>query len=203
MNSKEIAKWCIENRRMIGKVILKYDRYPDNFEDNYNQIVSVLMKKAVSFNSLKGGAFSTYAYTIANNEMIEYVRKKRYKLSYPHYYLTRKDTSRELMNSVAEKGKTFGSIPDYVEAKAGAKDLSSLEDELDRINIINKVNYIIENYLPPVQKRLMKFRYNKNLECIDTLVNYGLTYGVSPAAAFGLEKSAIKNIQKRLGLIKA
>lgn len=202
MNSKEIGQWCLENKKMFYKIISKFDRDQDNAEDNFNQIVLALMKKGTAFNSSRGTKFTTYAYIIATNEMVEYSRRKRCKLSYPHYCLTRKEEAKKIMNSVAEQGKSFGSIPDYVEIHAGAKDLSFLDDMIDRAEAFKKVNYIINNYLPPIQKRLMNYRYNENLECVGTLVDYALLYGVSPAAAFGLEKSAIKNIQKRLGLIK-
>lgn len=198
MEPQEIGQWCLDNRKLITKIILRYDRYPDHLEDNFNTMVCRLMQKGIAFKDNKGAKFITYAYKILTREMIEYINWRTSKLSYSHVALTSPKYS-ELRINKEKNFNSFGIIPDFVEAKAGAKDLSYFEESLDKKKLFKEINNIIENYLPPVQKRLMKYRYNEHLECINTLTSYAKIYNVSAAAALNNERKAILNIQKRLG----
>lgn len=199
MNSKEIGQWCLDNKKMISKIIMKYDRYPDNYQDNFNHLTYMLMNKGVKFKENKGIKFSTYAFTILNREMIEYFTWKTSKLSYPHYVLTTNKMAETRMN-LEKKSKSFGSIPDFVEAKAGAKDLSFIDENIDSELFKKRVNKIINKYVTPTQRNLFKYRYDEDLTIKHGFQECADMFGFSTARAKQLENKVIDKIRKYLYL---
>lgn len=199
MNSKEIGQWCLDNKKMIGKIILKYDRYPDHFQDNFNHLTLKLMMKGTKFNPTKGRKFSTYAYTILSREMVEYLNWKVSKLSYPHINLTTNKYNQKRVELESES-LSFGAIPDFIEAKAGAKDLTEMEERLDSEALRNKIKTIVENYITPTQKSLFKYRYNEDFIPVHTFEECGEMFGYSTTRAAQLERKVIDKIKTYLYL---
>lgn len=199
MNSKEIGQWCLDNKKMISKIIMKYDRYPDNYQDNFNHLAYMLMTKGVKFKESKGIKFSTYAFTILNREMIEYFTWKTSKLSYPHYVLTTNKMTETRMN-LEKQSKSFGSIPDFVEAKAGAKDLSFIDEDIDSEFLRKRVNKIVNEYVTPTQRNLFKYRYNDDLTIKHGFQECADMFGFSTARAKQLEDKVVDKIRKYLYL---
>lgn len=199
MNSKEIGQWCLDNKKMISKIIMKYDRYPDNYQDNFNHLTYVLMNKGVKFKENKGNKFSTYAYIILNREMVEYLNWKTSNLSYPHYALTSNRMIETRMN-LEKNSKSFGAIPDFVEAKAGAKDLSFIDDNIDSELFKRRVNKIVNEYTTPVQRNLFKYRYNEDLTIKHGFKECSEMFGFSITRAQQLEVKVINKIRKYLYL---
>ena len=199
MNSKEIGNWCVENKAVIAKIIMKYDRYPDNFQDNFNHLTFRLMERGVKYQPTKGRKFSTYAYTILVREMIEYLNWKTSKLSYPHMNLTVNKYNQKRIE--LEKGSySFGAIPDFIEAKAGAKDLSDIELNLDSEALKKKLNNIINYALTPTQKALFKYRYNDDFEIAHTFQECSDMFGYTTTRAAQLERKVINKVRDYLKL---
>lgn len=199
MDSKEIGQWCLDNKKMIGKIILKYDRYPDHFQDNFNHLTMRLMKKGTSFNSNKGRKFSTYAYTILVREMIEYINWKTCKLSYPHVCLTMNKYIKA-RTDLEKDSLSFGAIPDFIEAKAGAKDLTNIEEGLDKEILKRKIQSITKYILTPTQRKLFEYRYNDNLELWHTLQECADAFGFTTTRGAQLERKVIQKIRDYLYL---
>lgn len=202
MNSKEIGQWCLDNKKMISKIIMKYDRYPDNYQDNFNHLAYMLMNKGIKFKESKGIKFSTYAYTILNREMIEYLNWKTSNLSYPHYALT-SNRMIEIRMELEKNSKSFGAIPDFVEAKAGAKDLSFIDEDIDSELLKSKVNKIVNEYVTPTQRSLFKYRYNDDLTIKHGFQECADMFGFSCARAKQLEDKVIDKIRKHLYLARS
>lgn len=199
MNSKEIGQWCLDNKKMISKIIMKYDRYPDNYQDNFNHLTYKLMDKGVKFKENKGIKFSTYAFIILNREMIEYFNWKTSKLSYPHYVFTTNKMTETRME-LEKQSKSFGVIPDFVEAKAGAKDLSFIDENTDSEIFKKKVNKVVNEYVTPTQRNLFKYRYNEDLSIKHGFQECADMFGFSIARAKQLENKVIDKIRKYLYL---
>lgn len=199
MNSKEIGQWCIDNKKMISKIIMKYDRYPDNYQDNFNHLTLRLMTKGVKFKESKGIKFSTYAFTILSREMAEYFSWKTSKLSYPHYVLTTNKMTDTRMD-IERHSKSFGSIPDFVEAKAGAKDLTFIDEDIDSSILKKRVNKIVNEYTTPTQRNLFKYRYNDDLIQIHSFQECAEMFGFTTTRAKQLEDKVTDKIRKYLYL---
>lgn len=199
MDAREIGQWCLDNKRMISKIIMKYDRYPDNYQDNFNYLSYMLMTKGIKFEENRGIKFSTYAFPILNRGMIEYLAWKTSKLSYPHYVLTTNKMKETRMN-LEKKSKSFGVIPDFVEAKAGAKDLSFIDEDIDSEIFRRKVNKIVNEYTTPTQRNLFKYRYNDDLTIKHGFQECADMFGFSVARAKQLENKVIGKIRKYLYL---
>ena len=204
MNSKEIGQWCLDNKKYLAKIILRHDRKFSNFEDNFNHLVCELMKTCSGYNPNKGVKFITYVYRPANGIMGKYMTRKRLKLSYPDWIVNTPKGKQVIEKMNIENNITggFGFVPDFVEGRAIDINKTDRDAELDRQNLIAKINHIIENHLPPVQKRFMEYRYDKELRQVHTLNEYAQAFGVTYQAGKNNELSAIKTIQKRLGIYK-
>ena len=144
MNSKEIGQWCVDNKAMLAKIIMKYDRYPDNFQDKFNHLTLRLMERGIKFKEGIGIKFSTYAYKILSREMATYMNWRLSRLSYPYAALTMNKYSKRRV-ALERGGVTFGAIPDFIEAKAGAKDLTEMEERIDSEALRTKMKAIVEN----------------------------------------------------------
>lgn len=199
MNSKEIGQWCIDNKAMLAKIIMKYDRYPDNFQDNFNHLTLRLMERGIKFKEGIGIKFSTYAYKILSREMATYMNWRLSKLSYPYVALTTNKYSKRRV--ALERGSvTFGAIPDFIEAKAGAKDLTEMEEHMDSEALRAKIKRIVENYITPTQKSLFKYRYNEDFIPIHSFKECGEMFGYSATRGAQLERKVIDKIKTYLYL---
>lgn len=199
MNSKEIGQWCIDNKAMLAKIIMKYDRCPDNFQDNFNHLTLRLMERGIKFKEGIGIKFSTYAYKILSREMATYMNWRLSKLSYPYVALTTNKYSKRRV--ALERGSvTFGAIPDFIEAKAGAKDLTEMEEHMDSEALRAKIKTIVENYITPTQKSLFKYRYNEDFIPIHSFKECGEMFGYSTTRAAQLERKVIDKIKTYLYL---
>lgn len=199
MNSKEIGQWCVDNKAMLAKIIMKYDRYPDNFQDNFNHLTLRLMDCGTKFKDGIGIKFSTYAYKILSREMFTYKKWRLSKLSYPHTALTMNKYSKRRV--VLERGSvTFGAIPDFIEAKAGAKDLTEMEERIDSEILRAKIKTIVENYITPTQKSLFQYRYDEDFMPVRSFKECGEMFGYSTTRAAQLERKVIDKIKTYLYL---
>lgn len=199
MKSNEIAQWCIENKRMINKISLRYDRNQYNLDDNFNHLTLQLMKKAVKFNPNIGVKFSTYAYRILDREMSEYNAWKNSKLSYSHLALTAGKYLQTRLDIEANT-RTFGTIPDYVESNNIIEYSETIEDKLDSKKLKDKIHTIIKYCTTPTQRDFFMYRYNENFELTHTFQECADYFNFSTARAAQLERKVIKTIQKYLYL---
>lgn len=100
-----------------------------------------------------------------------------------------------------ERGSvTFGAIPDFIEAKAGAKDLTEMEEHMDSEALRAKMKTIVENYITPTQKSLFKYRYNEDFIPIHSFKECGEMFGYSTTRAAQLERKVIDKIKTYLYL---
>ena len=199
MNSKEIGQWCVNNKAMLAKIIMKYDRYPDNFQDNFNHLTLRLMERGTKFKEGIGIKFSTYAYKILSREMATYMNWRLSRLSYPYAALTMNKYSKKRV-ALEKGGVTFGAIPDFIEAKAGAKDLTEMEERIDSEALRAKMKTIVENYLTPTQKSLFQYRYDEYFMPIHSFKECGEMFGYSTTRAAQLERKVIDKVKTYLYL---
>lgn len=200
MNSREIGQWCLDNKQYLYKIILRHDKNAWNLQDNYNHLVCELMRTCQKFNPDKGIKFITYVYRPANGIMDKYMTRKRLKLSYPDWIVNTPKGKQIIKDMNIENNIQggLGFIPDFMENKIININTRDKDAEIDKQNLINKINYIINKYLPPVQKRFMEYRYDKDLRQIHTLNEYAKEFNVTYQAGKNNEIKAIKTIRKRL-----
>lgn len=199
MDSREIALWCIDNKKLLTKIALRYDKNQFNIEDNVAQLTLKLMQKGKKFNPNIGVKFSTYAYRILDREMSEYNAWKNSKLSYSHLALTASKYLQTRLDIEANT-RTFGSIPDYIESHNSIEYTESIDNKLDNLKLKQRMRNIIDYCITPTQRNFFNYRYNDNFEIIHTFQECATVFDYSTARAAQLERKVIKTIKKYLYL---
>ena len=117
MKSKELGQWCVDNKAMLAKIIMKYDRYPDNFQDNFNHLTLRLMERGIKFKEGIGIKFSTYAYPFILGEMKKYIRENNgIKISRDIIYLSKRlDRLIEILKNKTHRNPTTSELASILE----------------------------------------------------------------------------------------